>query len=362
MDKKTNNMISVLLVNQNKIPHYRVPVYGYLGRYLYEYGFRFMVVAEGIQSDNPHPIEFQYAEIPLTVRSLIRFIQKQQVDVIITWVNLKNLYLFPMYFIAKVLFGKKIIYWGHGRDLLDKDAPIKNFLYAVEQGLSDAIILYAEHLKKYVLTRFHKKVFVANNTLCLGYLGLPPEKKEKFLAEYGIHTKKNIICMGRIHKRKRLKHLVDAVNYINRPDVGLILVGPDADEILNNIECDNIYKLGPIYGDKRFDLLSAADVYCLPGAVGLSIIDAFYCGLPFVTEDGDESAEIMYLRNGENGFIVARGNIPEMAQKLLLLLDNDALRLQFSDAAKREIAENGHINRLCAGFRDALCYVTGQTN
>ena len=50
-----------------------------------------------------------------------------------------------------------------------------------------------------------------------------------------------------------------------------------------------------------------------------------------------------------------------MAQKLLLLLDNDALRRQFSDAAKKEIAENGSIEKLCAGFRDALCYATGRT-
>lgn len=68
----------------------------------------------------------------------------------------------------------------------------------------------------------------------------------------------------------------------------------------------------------------------------------------------------MYLRHGVNGFVVPRGNILEMAQKLQLLLENDALRRQFSDAAKREIAENANIDKLCAGFRDALRYVTGQ--
>ncbi len=143
---------------------------------------------------------------------------------------------------------------------------------------------------------------------------------------------------------------------------GLILVGPDPEGVLNKIDGDNIYKLGPIYGDDKFDLLSASDVYCLPGAVGLSIIDAFHCGLPLVTEEGDESAEIMYLRNGINGFVVTRGNIVEMAQKLQLLLDNDVLRRQFSDAAKREVSENASIDKLCAGFRDALLYVSGKKN
>ena len=163
-----------------------------------------------------------------------------------------------------------------------------------------------------------------------------------------------------MQKRKRLDHLTEALSYMNRPDIGLILVGPDPEGVLDTIKGDNVYKLGPIYGDKKFDLLSVADVYCLPGAVGLSIIDAFHCGLPFVTEDGDESAEIMYLKNGVNGVIVPKGNIQELAQKLLLLIDDNQLRERFSLAAKQGIAENANMDKLCAGFRDALFYATGK--
>lgn len=45
-----------------------------------------------------------------------------------------------------------------------------------------------------------------------------------------------------------------------------------------------------------------------------------------------------------------------MAAKLVKLLDDDVLRRRFSEEAKREIAENGHIDRMCAGFRGALSY------
>jgi glycosyltransferase involved in cell wall biosynthesis len=255
-----------------------------------------------------------------------------------------------------------MIYWGQGRDLLDPEGIVKNLAYTAEQSMCAAIILYAEHLKKYVPKRFHKKVFIANNTLKLSYIGLPSGvTRESILAEYGIKTKKNIICVGRMQKRKRLDHLVEALAYMNRSDIGLILVGPDSEGVLEKIEGDNIFKLGPIYGDKKFDLLSSADVYCLPGAVGLSIVDAFHCGLPFVTEEGDESAEIMYLKEGVNGFVVPRGNIPEISKKLLLLLDDDDLRRRFSDTAKREIEENGSMDVFCSGFKKALFYATGQT-
>lgn len=352
-------MIRILLINQTKIPHYRVPVYNYLSEYLKKYGFDFIVVSEGLQTSNPHVVEFNFREIKLSTLNLSRFITKNEIVVIISWVDMKHLYLFPVYFIAKGIMGKKMIYWGQGRDLLDQDSHIKNLAYAIEQSLCDAIILYAEHLKKYIPKRFHGKVFIANNTLHINYPGLLPEKKSLVLTEYGIHTEKNIICMGRMQKRKRIEHLVKAFSLMKRSDIGLILVGPDQEDVLKNISGENIYKLGSIYGDQKYNLLSVADVYCLPGAFGLSIIDAFYCGLPFVTEDGDESAEIMYLKDGVNGFIVPKGDTQALAQKLLLLLDNENLRQKFSAAAMKEVRENANMDKFCAGFRDALFYVTG---
>jgi glycosyltransferase involved in cell wall biosynthesis len=163
--------------------------------------------------------------------------------------------------------------------------------------------------------------------------------------------------MGRMQKRKRIDDLIQAFNMMNMEDVGLILVGPDSEGILVNIEGKNIFKLGPVYGEESLDLLSAADVYCLPGAIGLSIVDAFYCGLPVITEDVRHGPEITYLKNGVNGFIVPQGDISELAAKLRMLLTDDALREKFSQAAKHEIMTNGHIDRLCEGFESALRHV-----
>jgi glycosyltransferase involved in cell wall biosynthesis len=95
-------------------------------------------------------------------------------------------------------------------------------------------------------------------------------------------------------------------------------------------------------------------VYCLPGAIGLSIVDAFYCGLPVVTENVVHGPEIMYLKDGVNGFITPVGDIPQLTAMLKMLLTDDVLRRRFSLAAKSEIMTNGHIDRMCEGFRDAL--------
>jgi glycosyltransferase involved in cell wall biosynthesis len=356
------NVVRVLLIHAGIIPHYRIPIYGYLGKYLKHYGYDLSVASDGIQPDSPYPVEFQYVGMRLSTSSITRYIYKQHFAIIIDYMELRHRYLFPVYLIVKGLLRRKIIYWGQGRDLLDLDNKIKNLAYAVEQSMCEAIILYAEHLRKYVPARYHKKTFIANNTLVMSYAGLSSGTTRKdVLTSYGIQTKKNIICIGRMQKRKRVEHLAEALAFMNRPDIGLILIGPDTEGVLDRIKGENVYKLGPIYHDKRFDLLSSADVYCLPGAVGLSIVDAFHCGLPFVTEEGDESAEIMYLKDGINGFIVPQGDIPALSSKLRLLLDNDELRSRFSAAAKREITENGSLDKFCSGFRDALFHATGGT-
>lgn len=352
-------MVRVLLIHAGKIPHYRIPIYCYLSSFLKKAGFDLLVTSDGIEKGSEYHIDFNFFEMNLTTLAITRLVYSEKIDVIIDYMELRHPYLFPVYLIAKYIMGKKMIYWGQGRDLANVNARAKNAAYATEQAMSDAIILYAPHLKKYVPKRFHEKTFVANNTLFFNYNGLPEgHKKKDVLARYGIRTKKNIICVGRIQKRKRIEHITNALSMMNRKDVGLIIVGPDNESVLDNIGGRNIYKLGPIYGDEKLELLCAADVYCLPGAVGLSVIDAFHCGLPFVTEDGDESAEIMYVKNGVNGYIVNRGDVKQLSQKLKMLIDDERLRLRFSDAAKKEIKENGSIEKLCEGFRAALCYAT----
>jgi glycosyltransferase involved in cell wall biosynthesis len=349
-------MIKVLLLHGAEIPHYRVPVYNHLGCYLRERSFDLTVMSEGIQSGNTTPVTFNYVQMHLSARSVAHVVYRGGFDALIMFVDLRHRYLFPVYLITKGILRRSIIWWGQGRDLANPHARLKNAAYATEHALCDAIVLYAEHLRKYIARRFQHKVFIANNTLALSYSGFAHGDKDQILRSYNISTRKNIICMGRFQKRKRIEQLIAAVELMDRADIGLILVGPDSEHVLEHVSGPNIYKLGPIYGDRRFDLLSAADVYCLPGAVGLSIVDAFHCGLPLVTEDGDESAEIAHLKHGENGFIVPRGDVAELARRLSCLLDDTELRARFADAAQHEILVNASIEQLCRGFVDALRY------
>jgi glycosyltransferase involved in cell wall biosynthesis len=347
-------MRNILLINKEKIPHYRVPVYNYLSGYLMKYNFILTVVSGGIQEGNPHAIQFRHTEIHLCFTNLERLFIDTRPDAVIFWVD-PHLYMFPVLLLAKLL-KIKVVHWGHRRPMRP-NVFIKNLAYNLEHWIDDAVILYAEHLGRYVWSRFQAKTFVANNTLNLTTYKFLRRPKEEVKYKYGIFTNKNIVCMGRMQRRKRIDDLIQAFRMLDMEDVGLILAGPDSEGILKRIEGRNIFKLGPVYGEESLDLLSASDVYCLPGAIGLSIVDAFYCGLPVLTENVLHGPEIMYLKDGINGFMIPKGDIPQLAVKLKVLLTDDALRERFSQAAKHEIMTSGHIDRMCEGFRNALQYV-----
>ena len=267
--------------------------------------------------------------------------------------------MFAVLIIIK-LFKIKIIHWGHRRPVGNR-IRLKSIIYNVEHWLDDAVILYSEQLRDYVWKQLHDKVFIANNTLNLSEYDKYIVPEDCLKRKYHIRTKKNIICMGRMQKRKRIMDLVKAFRLLSIDNTGLILAGPDDENMLENISDKNIFKLGPIYGKDSIDLLLASDIYCLPGAIGLSIVDAFFCSLPVLTEDVMHGPEIMYLKNGVNGFIVPKGDIQKLAEKLNLLLSDDSFRKKLGQAAKTEINTHGHIDRLCEGFNNAINYVLHKT-
>lgn len=102
-------MIKVLLINQNKIPQYRIPVYNYLSAYLQKENYALTVVSCGTQIENTYNIEFAHKVSHLSFLRLARLIIALKPDVIINWVNLKYLYLFPILLLIKILKKKLLL-------------------------------------------------------------------------------------------------------------------------------------------------------------------------------------------------------------------------------------------------------------
>ncbi|VUX55646.1 conserved protein of unknown function [uncultured Woeseiaceae bacterium] len=97
-----------------------------------------------------------------------------------------------------------------------------------------------------------------------------------------------------------------------------------------------------------------ADIFSIPGKMGLGINQAMYWGLPVVTEDVRHSPEISYVANDVNGFVVQKHNANELAEKINYLLSHPKIYQQFSSSARSSIIENASIDIMCNGFIEAI--------
>jgi len=348
-------MKEVLLFHAGLVQHYRIGVYNYLYSYLKDSGFNLTVITEGNQPDPDQKIGFPEKILDFSISSLIEVVKNLQPWAVILFINHRESYFFP--FLLYLRFsGRSIITWTHGLNLQNRSSRFSRLAHHVEHALCHRIILYSDELKAYLLDSHRRRAYTANNTLNL--LDFDPQSvsRAETLKRYGINTSKNIIYSGRITKRKRVEDLLAAFDLIKDENAGLILLGPDEDKILHQviISKPRLFYLGPLYGRRVLEILSASDVSCIPGAIGLGIVDAMYCGLPVVTENVPHGPEIMYFKEGVTGYMVPAGDVASLAERLQLLLNNDELRLKMGEKAREEIMANGNIKRLARGFLECL--------
>lgn len=346
----------VLLVS-NKVFHYRVSNYNYFARRFGEEGYEFVVRANELQKNNPYPMEFDFRTVPFGFLNYKREIEALQPDVVILFLHLKNVFIWPLIHWLK-LRGIKVVYWNKGVNLEVRNPSWRNHLFYYVHSRCDGIILYCKHNIGDIQPKNRRKISVASNTINLDALPTVNASREEIKREFGIPFRKVVLFVGRMRTVKKVEHLIAAFNEIQDPDVGCVIVGDAMDyDLKSMIKSDRILYLGEIFDPKNermSKLFKAADIFCIPGDVGLGLNEAFHWGLPVVTEDGLQPPEIHYLTPGRNGFIVAENDIVALREKLLLLLRDDALRAAFSAAAREDIARDASIENMFHGFLECV--------
>ncbi len=347
-------MRRVLLIS-NKVFHYRVSNYNYFARRFREERYEFLVRANELQKNNPYPIEFDFKTVPFGFLRYKREIEEIKPDVVILFLHLKNLFIWPLIHWLK-LRGIKVVYWNKGVNLEVRNPSWRNHLFYYVHSRCDAIILYCKQNIPDIQPKNRHKVFVASNTINFDALPQVAASREEIKREFNIPYRKFVLFVGRMRRVKKVEHLIEAFNRIEEPGVGCVIVGDAMDyDLPSMIKTDKIKYLGEIFDPKNEQvskLFKAADIFCIPGDVGLGLNEAFHWGLPVVTEDGLQPPEIHYLTQDRNGFVVPENDVAGMKEKLLLLLRNDALHAQFSAAAKEDIARQASIENMFRGFLD----------
>lgn len=157
---------------------------------------------------------------------------------------------------------------------------------------------------------------------------------------------KIIIFVGTLRPVKGIKYLIKAMKIIRQKneDARLMLIG-DGEEraylenLVKELNLKNYVKfIEKVKNENVPEYMVTSDVFVLPSlseSFGIVNLEAMASGLPIVTTKVGGLPEV--VKDGETGFLVEPKNPEQIAEKALLILEDDELRKRISRNNKEEV-------------------------
>jgi len=160
--------------------------------------------------------------------------------------------------------------------------------------------------------------------------------------------KLNILFVSRLEKRKGLNYLLQAFRQVKEeiPDSRLIVVGPGTrlrrryERYVARTGLKDVVFVGLVSYDDLPRYYQTADVFCAPAigseSFGIILLEAMALGKPIVASNIEGYASV--ISRGVDGLLVPPADKDQLAQALIALLNDEALR--------REMGAQGRIKAL----------------
>jgi phosphatidylinositol alpha-mannosyltransferase len=148
-------------------------------------------------------------------------------------------------------------------------------------------------------------------------------------------TKKTILYLGRLERRKGVKYLIDAYALLRQQhsDVKLVIAGSGVkrkslERYTELYEIPDVSFIGFVPEKEKVDLMASADLYCSPApfgeSFGIVLLEAMAVGTPVVAGNNPGYASVM-TDLGRISLVTPRITI-DFAQRLELMLYNEQIR------------------------------------
>jgi len=171
---------------------------------------------------------------------------------------------------------------------------------------------------------------------------------------------KLIIFVGRFHPVKGIEYLIRSLYQIKQSNRNckLLLVGHG--ELEESLRClvdklglkHDVFFAGKVPNKDVPNYLCSADIFVLPSlseGLPLVVLEAMSSGLPLVTTNIMGVPEI--IEDGKNGFLAAPGNPEELTKRIILLLDNEELRIKIGANNMKKAEDFGWV-RIASKLED----------
>jgi len=165
-----------------------------------------------------------------------------------------------------------------------------------------------------------------------------PQKAQDIRRKYKIENCKYILSVSTLEPRKNLRNLIRAFDLFlqksRASNVKLVLVGRmgwKIEDLVNEIEGkDQILRTGHVPDEDLAPLYSDALMFCYVSfyeGFGLPLLEAMACGTPTLYADNTSMPEVV----GDAGLPVKPDDIEDIANKMLIMYENDNLRARLSE-------------------------------
>ena len=218
----------------------------------------------------------------------------------------------------------------HARNLFEKiSAKIGDFIdYKLSINRYNSIVVLTEQDKNENWNNNKKIIAIPNPIKSLPYKTSTIENKK-------------VIAVGRLTIVKNFASLIRAWNSVvnNHPDWSLEIYGNGAEynnllTLISNLKLEkHVFLKGHSYN--ILEEMANASIFTLTSAFegfGLVIVEAMSCGLPVISYNCPCGPKDI-ISDGTDGFLVPLNDEQCLAEKINLLIENEALRKQMSEAA-----------------------------
>lgn len=347
----------VAFILDHKFSHYRVAFFQQLS----EFGYKIDIYHKGsylvcfknndvnqiiVKSTTPLN-KLIYLDLP-SLDSYSIVVHMQNIRIINLWLNTLN--PFKKY---------KLIHWGIGASSANGLSLNKTTTSRIRSFLtrfSSALVLYSDYPLPLFSKSLHKKIFIANNTIY-----------NKNFQDLSLEVKSSFLFIGSLNKRKGLGELLfsfkEVIRCTQNSNLKLEIIGEgEEDESLKQLAFDlnienQVSFLGNISSRSEKEIYFKKAYACIsPKQAGLSVLESFSYGVPFISYKGAISGgEHLNIINGYNGFLV--DNKEELTHKLIELLENTELAKKLGHNAYNYYKEKRQMKHMVNFFHKAFEFV-----
>jgi glycosyltransferase involved in cell wall biosynthesis len=215
------------------------------------------------------------------------------------------------------LLKKKFAFWGHGINFQLSPSGFFNRFKLIYINQANWWFAYTQGVKSFLTDHGVKESRITNvqnaiDTRALNnlYHSISQEEVMALRTQYNINQNEKVfIYCGALTKEKNIDFLVAAVDHLHNSGYAFKLLiignGPEADYVKKMVTQKNwIIYTGSKFGREKALHFRLADLFLLPGAMGLAILDSFAFETPMVTINyPHHGPEFEYIINNENAMV-----------------------------------------------------------